>query len=70
MNWFLHSNSMSVKLARTLVEVVLGWALTYIPDMLNLVNMSPEVRGAVASLFTLVITAILGFINDNKEGQA
>lgn len=73
MEWFLHSGSTGARLIRTLVEVVLAWVIANIGDIFNLFEIDGSVKALIVSAFTVVFTAALGFISDNKlkdeEGQ-
>ena len=73
MEWFLHSGSTGARLVRTLVEVVLAWVIANIGDIFNLFEIDGSVKALIVSGFTVVFTAALGFISDNKlkdeEGQ-
>ena len=72
MEWFLHSGSTGARLVRTLVEVVLAWVIANIGDIFNLFEIDGSVKALIVSAFTVVFTAALGFISDNKlkeEGE-
>lgn len=66
MEWFLHSGSTGARLVRTLVEVVLAWVIANIGDIFNLFEIDGSVKALIVSAFTVVFTAALGFISDNK----
>lgn len=66
MEWFLHSGSTGARLVRTLVEVVLAWIIANIGDIFNLFEIDGSVKALIVSAFTVVFTAALGFISDNK----
>ena len=66
MEWFLHSGSTGARLVRTLVEVVLAWVIANIGDIFNLFEIDGSVKTLIVSAFTVVFTAALGFISDNK----
>ncbi|MBP5311901.1 MAG: hypothetical protein J6112_03605 [Clostridia bacterium] len=70
MEWFLHSGSTGARLARTLVEVVLAWIIANIGDILNLFTIGGTVKALIVSGMTVVFTALLGFISDNKKKEA
>lgn len=67
MNWFLHSGTTGARLFRTLVEVVLSWLIANIGDIFNLFELDPTVKALIISGLTVVITAILGFVNDTRN---
>lgn len=67
MEWFLHSGTTGARLARTLVEVVLAWVIANIGDIFNLFEISGSVKALVVSACTVLFTALLGFISDNKK---
>ena len=67
MDWFLHSGSTSARLVRTLVEVALSWLIANIGDIFNLFRLDGSVKALVVSAFTVIFTALLGFISDNKQ---
>ena len=69
MEWFLHSGKTSARLVRTLVEVVLSWLIANIGDIFNLFKLDSSVKTLVVSAFIMILTAILGFISDNKEKE-
>lgn len=66
MEWFLHSGTAAARLVRTLVEVVLSWLVASLGDIFGLFSLDPTVKALIISGLTVVITAILGFINDNR----
>ena len=68
-DWFLHSGTSAARLARTLVEVSLSFLLANIGDIFGLFTISPTVKGLIISFGTLILTAIIGFINDNKTPE-
>jgi len=67
MNWFLHSGTAAARLVRTLVEVVLSWLIANLGDIFNLFTLDPTVKALIISGLTVVITAILGFVNDTRN---
>ena len=66
MNWFLHSGTAAARLARTLVEVILSWLIANLGDIFGFFSLDPTVKALIISGLTVLITAILGFINDNR----
>lgn len=69
MEWFLHSSTTSGRLARTLVEVALSWLIANLGDIFGLFTMNATLKALLISGLTMVFTAILGFIHDNREGK-
>lgn len=67
MDWFLHSGTAAARLVRTLVEVMLSWLIANLGDIFNLFTLDPTVKALVISGLTVLITAILGFINDTRN---
>lgn len=67
MNWFLHSGTAAARLVRTLVEVMLSWLIANLGDIFNLFTLDPTVKALIISGLTVLITAILGFINDTRN---
>jgi len=55
MDDFLNSNEAKWRLARTIVQGIIGAAIMYLPDLIGLVDMPPQ----VAAFGTAVIMAIL-----------
>ena len=66
MEWFLHSGTAAARLARTLVEVLLSWLIANLGDIFGFFELDPTVKALIISGLTVLITAILGFINDNR----
>ena len=66
MDWFLHSSTTGARLVRTLVEVLLSWLVANLGDIFGLFSIDPTVKALVISALTMLFTAILGFINDNR----
>jgi len=66
MDWFLHSGTAAARLARTLVEVLLSWLIANLGDIFGFFELDPTVKALIISGLTVLITAILGFINDNR----
>lgn len=69
MEWFLHSSTVGGRLARTLAEVVLSWLIANLGDIFNLFSLEPTAKTLLISGLTVGITAILGFINDNRKDR-
>lgn len=67
MDWFLHSGTAAARLVRTLVEVMLSWLIANLGDIFNLFTLDPTVKALIISGLTVIITAILGFINDSRN---
>lgn len=67
MDWFLHSGTAAARLVRTLVEVMLSWLIANLGDIFNLFTLDPTVKALIISGMTVIITAILGFINDSRN---
>ena len=66
MEWFLHNGSTGARLVRTLVEVALAWIIANIGDIFNLFEMNGTAKTLLVSGLTVLFTAALGFINDNR----
>jgi VIT1/CCC1 family predicted Fe2+/Mn2+ transporter len=69
MDWFLHSGTAAARLARTLVEVLLSWLIANLGDIFGLFVIDPTVKALVISALTMLFTAVLGFINDNRTKE-
>lgn len=67
MDWFLHSGTAAARLVRTLVEVMLSWLIANLGDIFNLFTLDPTVKALIISGMTVIITAILGFINGSRN---
>lgn len=67
MDWFLHSGTAAARLVRTLVEVVLSWLIANMGDIFGLFSLDPTVKALMISGLTVIITAIIGFINDTRQ---
>lgn len=67
MDWFLHSGTAAARLVRTLVEVVLSWLIANMGDIFGLFSLDPTVKALLISGLTVIITAIIGFINDTRQ---
>ena len=66
MDWFLHSSTTGARLIRTLVEVLLSWLVANLGDIFGLFSIDPTLKALIISALTMLFTAILGFINDNR----
>lgn len=67
MDWFLHSGTAAARLVRTLVEVVLSWLIANMGDIFGLFSLDPTVKALLISGLTVIITAIIGFVNDTRQ---
>jgi hypothetical protein len=67
MEWFLHAGTVGARLARTLVEVLLSWIIANVGDIFNLFEIDGTVKTLVVSALTVLFTALLGFLSDNKR---
>ena len=66
MDWFLHSSTTGARLIRTLVEVLLSWLVANLGEIFGLFSIDPTAKALIISALTMLFTAILGFINDNR----
>lgn len=66
MTWFLKSSTTTARLVRTIVEVALAWFVANIGDIFALFNISADVKTLLIGGLTVVFTAVIGFINENK----
>lgn len=66
MDWFLHSSTTGARLVRTLFEVLLSWLVANLGEIFGLFAIEPTAKALIISALTMLFTAILGFINDNR----
>lgn len=68
-NTFLTDGSMKWRLIRTLTEALLSWLEEYMTSLIAWMNVPEQMRPAIFSLFMMLNTAAIGFINDNKAKE-
>lgn len=67
MKWFLYSKSEGALLVRTVVEALLSYLLTIIPEVTNWFEIPDGLHAPIVGVLTIVITTILSFIRGRQE---
>lgn len=67
MNKFLTSNSASMRLARTILQAVIGVLITWCGDIIGLWVSSPVVGGFVTALTIAILTPIMKALGNEDD---
>ena len=69
MDKFLHSNDWQWRLARTIVQAVVGVIIAYLSDLVGLLNLDATTGGMVTALVMAVLSPLMAAIKaaDGEE---
>lgn len=70
MNKFLTSNSASMRLARTIVQGLLGVIVSYIDVMVGHTTLTPEMRPMVVAAVMAVLSPIMAVLGGDEDSVA
>lgn len=66
-NKFLTSNSVSMRLARTIVQGVIGVAISYVDVIVGKCVLSPEMRPMVVALVMAVLSPVMAVLGGDED---
>lgn len=67
MNKFLTSNSTSMRLARTIVQGIIGVLISYADTLVGFIVIPPEIRPMVVALVMAILSPMMAEIGKNSE---
>lgn len=67
MNEFLTSNKASMRLARTIVQGIIGVVIAYIDVLIGQVVFNTELRPVIVALVMAILSPIMASLGNNKE---
>lgn len=67
MNKFLTSNSAGMRLARTIVQGVIGVLISYVDVLVGHVVFDPQMRPMIVALVMAVLSPIMAALGKNEE---
>lgn len=70
MNKFLTSNSASMRLARTIVQGLLGVLVSYIDVIVGHTTLTPEMRPMVVAAVMAVLSPIMAVLGGDEDSVA
>lgn len=70
MNKFLTSNSASMRLARTIVQGLLGVIVSYIDVIVGHTTLTPEMRPMVVAAVMAVLSPIMAVLGGDEDSVA
>lgn len=69
MNKFLTSNSTSMRLARTIVQGIIGVLISYADAMVAFVTIPPEMRPMIVALVMAVLSPLMAELGKSTEAE-
>lgn len=69
MNRFLTSNSTSMRLARTIVQGIIGVLISYADLLVSFVNIPPEMRPMIVAIVMAILSPTMAEIGKNTEAE-
>lgn len=69
MTKFLTSNSASMRLARTIVQAVIGVIIAYADVLVGQVIFNPELRPVIVGLVMAILSPIMATLGEKEENK-
>lgn len=69
MNYFLTSNSASMRLARTIVQAIIGVIITYADVLVGQVVFNAEMRPVIVALVMAVLSPIMAVLGGEENDK-
>lgn len=69
MNKFLTSNSTSMRLARTIVQGIIGVLISYADTLVGFIVIAPEIRPMIVALVMAILSPLMAEIGKNTEAE-
>lgn len=69
MTKFLTSNSASMRLARTIVQAVIGVIIAYADVLVGQVVFNPELRPVIVGLVMAILSPIMATLGEKEENK-
>lgn len=66
-NTFLTSNSAGMRLARTIVQAIIGVLISYADTLVGQVVISPEMRPVIVALVMAILSPIMAALGKEEE---
>lgn len=67
MNQFLTSNSASMRLARTIVQAIIGVIIAYADVLVGQVVFNPEIRPVIVALVMAILSPIMAALGGEEN---
>lgn len=67
---FLTNNTPLYKLYRTILQGVISWLMTEIPDILGLFHVDPTLQAILIPLFMAILSPIMAYLGEAMEDDA
>lgn len=69
MNKFLTSNSTSMRLARTIVQGIIGVLISYMDALVAFVTIPPEMRPMIVALVMAILSPLMAELGKSTEAE-
>lgn len=69
MNKFLTSNSTSMRLARTIVQGIVGVLISYADTLVGFIVIPAEVRPMIVALVMAILSPVMAELGKNTEAE-
>lgn len=69
MTKFLTSNSASMRLARTIVQAIIGVIIAYADVLVGQVVFNPELRPVIVGLVMAILSPIMATLGEKEENK-
>lgn len=67
---FLTNNTPLYKLYRTILQGIISWLMTEIPDILGLFHVDPTLQAILIPLFMAILSPIMAYLGEALEDDA
>ena len=69
MNKFLTSNSTSMRLARTVVQGIIGVLISYMDTLVGFVTIPPELRPMIVAMVMAILSPLMAELGKSTEAD-
>lgn len=69
LKWFFESNSWGGRLARTIVQAVIGFVLAYVNDLVALLNIGESTQALIVAAVMAILAPIMQMIGERMQQE-
>ena len=70
LKWFFESNGWGGRLARTIVQAVIGFILAYVNDLVALLNLGDSTQALIVAAVMAILSPIMQMIGERMQPAA
>lgn len=67
LKWFFESNGWGGRLARTIVQAVIGFILAYVNDLVALLNLGDSTQALIVAAVMMLLSPIMQMIGERMQ---